>query len=668
MTKKTTFFVLNLDSKISGRFYSIIFHNMKYVSVLFFLISYKLIAQLNVSNFPTDYQLIPRNETNIGIIEIYGNYIDTQCDSIRIDLYRNDTLIYKFIKSKNNFTIPIKLYAELSEYKLVFLAKIHSNWNVLKTANKLLCGDAILLYGQSNMSASSGVDYFNINYSDKFLRNYSYSLFQPTQLLWFPGKQPYAQVGSIGNHLMLNIVAHSKIPICIINAADEGKNVLALTEENTSNRMDKNFAYGKLLSRIFYSGLINHVKMIVYFQGEAEANTANDNCLDYPANWTILFNKLKQDLPNLKKLYEVQINVMINSYILEQAGFLRDFQRKTKIIFPENIETYSAIGQNIYDGIHYGYESYINIANGISNLMLRDFYGETNNTEIEPPNIQYAYYKPTKDTLVLRFQSGQNMIVPQENYALNSSFFLSESLISSIYSPQNSPTVSTIANGNEVILKLNAPQTSNYISYLTSTTQNNEIFFGPFLKNSKNHSAFSFFKFPIQNSPPILEVTLATPNTFRANAINDNQINITWSNEGQKNYSTEIWHSNTNSNFQKKSIVMENVAYFSVNGLKPESQNYFKLRICNNSTCSNFTNTISEITFKKRLYDCKEKNLINNITESDFNFQSNILNSTQKIKNSKINYLFEKNILLKPGFEFLPQSSGYFTTEQRNCE
>lgn len=641
---------------------------MKYILVAFFLISYKLTAQLNVSNFPSDYQLIPRNETNIGIIEIYGNYIDNQCDSIRIDLYRNDTLIYKIIKSKNNFTIPIKLFAELSEYKLIFLAKINSNWNVLKTADKLLCGDAILLYGQSNMSASSGVDYFNINYSDKFLRNYSYSLFQPDLLLWFPGKQPYAQVGSIGNHLMLNIVEHSKIPICIINASDGGKNVLALTEENPNNRMDKNFAYGQLLARLFNSGLKNHVKMMVYFQGEAEANTSNDNCLTYPANWTILFNKLKQDLPNLKKLYEVQINVMKNSYILEQAGFIRDFQRKTKIIFPENVETYSAIGQNIYDGIHYGYGSYINIANGISSLMLRDFYGETNNLEIEPPNIQYAYYKPTKDTLVLRFQSGQNMIVPQESYALNGSFFLSKSLTSSIYSPQNSPTVSTIANGNEVILKLNAPQTSNYISYLTSTTTNNEIFFGPFLKNSKNHSAFSFFKFPIQNSAPILETTLATPITFRANALNDNQINITWSNEGKKNYSTEIWHSNTNSDFQKISIVNKTLSYFILKGLKPESQNYFKLRICNSSTCSNFTNTISEITFKKRLYDCKEKSLNDRVIDSNYNFQSKILNSTQIINNSKIYYLFENHILLQPGFEFIPQNFGVFTTEHRNCE
>ncbi len=641
---------------------------MKYFLVVFFLFSFKLNAQLNISNFPLDYQLIPRNETNIGVIEIYGEYINLQCDSIRIDLFRNDTLINKISKSNINFNIPIKLYAELSEYRINFLAKINSNWNVLKTADKLLCGDAILLYGQSNMSASSGVDYFNTNYSDKFLRNYSYSLFQPDQLLWFPGKQPYAQVGSIGNHLMLNIVEHSKIPICIINASNEGNNVLALSQENPTNRMDINFPYGRLLSRLFYGGLINYVKMMVYFQGEAEANTANDNCLTYPANWSILFNKLKQDLPNLKKLYEVQINVMTNSVMLEQAGFLRDFQRKTKILFPNDVETYSAIGQNIYDGIHYGYGSYINIADGISNLMLRDFYGETNTQEIEPPNIQYAYYKPTKDTLVLRFQPDQNLVVPQESHALNGSFFLSETLSSSIYSPQNSPTVSTIANGNEVFLKFNSPQNSNYVTYLGSTMTNNQVFFGPFLKNTKNHSAFSFYKFPIQNGPPPVAFNLITPSTFRVNALNDNQINITWSKEGQKNYTTEIWHSNTNSEFSKIANVSENLTFFKVKGLKPASLNYFKIRFCNNSNCSEFTNTISDFTFKKRLYDCNDKNLQGNFSDTNLNYQSNRIISVQKITNSNINYLFEKNILLQPGFEYLPNNSGFFTTEQRNCE
>ena len=107
---------------------------MRCFLVVFFLISFKLTAQLNISNFPLENQLIPRNETNIGVIEIYGDYINTQCDSIRIDLYRNDTLINKITKSNISFNIPIKLYAELSEYKINFLAKINSNWSVLKTA------------------------------------------------------------------------------------------------------------------------------------------------------------------------------------------------------------------------------------------------------------------------------------------------------------------------------------------------------------------------------------------------------------------------------------------------------------------------------------------------------------------------------------------------------
>ena len=95
---------------------------------------------------------------------------------------------------------------------------------------------------------------------------------------------------------------------------------------------------------------------------------------------------------------------------------------------------------------------------------------------------------------------------------------------------------------------------------------------------------------------------------------------------------------------------------------------YFKIRFCNNSNCSEFTNAISDVTFKKRLYDCNDKNLQGIFSDTNLNYQSNRIISVQKITNSKINYLFEKNILLQPGFEFQPNNTGFFTTEQSNCE
>jgi len=639
----------------------------KYI-FLFLLISFKSNAQLSITGFPEDFQLIHRNELNIGEIQINGNYIHPQCDSVKIELYRDNILIYEEKQSKENFDFKIKLYAELVEYKLIFLSKNNNNWIELKNANKVLCGDVILLYGQSNMNAHSGVDFFNANFSDKFLRNYSYSLSEPDLLMWFPGKQPYAQIGSIGNHLYLNLSEFAKVPICIINAAEGGKNILQLSEENTSNRLDKNFFYGKLLSRLQYSGLKNYLRYMVFFQGEAEANTNEQNNLDYPSNFETLFNKLKQDFPKLEKFYEVQINVLTNDRIIESAGYLRDFQRRTKDLFPNQIEVYTAIGQYSFDGIHYGYESYTNIANGLSNLILRDFYAKTDNFQIEPPNIKYAYYTPTKDTVVLGFQKDQTFNFDPNTTQFNNSFFFTASLSDNIYYPLNQPVLSINKNKNEIYLKLNEPKNFEYLTYLPSTMIENNVFYGPSIKNIQNHAALSFFKFKIEDTAPIENNNIPNPLTFRLNSVNDLSTVLTWNSQALINLFVEIWRSFDGINFRK--ITNENISteYFSDSGLLPEIQVHYKIRNCLQENCSNFSNILKTSTFKKRPYECSDKTLQENLNNENKNYHAIKIQSSQKIENAKVNYLFEKAILLLPGFEFKTNDENYFLSENRKCE
>jgi hypothetical protein len=210
----------------------------------------------------------------------------------------------------------------------------------------------------------------------------------------------------------------------------------------------------------------------------------------------------------LQKLYILQNNILEGNYV-ERAGFLRDFQRRTKHIY-QKIETLATVGTVEYIPAHYQAAGYIQTATELFRLMDRDFYGSLDNNQINSPDIKSILINDKKDILTLVFDDNQQMIYPNDmtssgkNWSMKDFFYLNSDNQNIIFNAENHPVESGWAEGNKIYLKLKAPTNDIYVTYLPSS-YSEKFYEGVHLKNARGMRAFSFYEVPITGtsiSPP----------------------------------------------------------------------------------------------------------------------------------------------------------------------
>jgi hypothetical protein len=225
----------------------------------------------------------------------------------------------------------------------------------------------------------------------------------------------------------------------------------------------------------------------------------------------------------LQKIYILQNNILNEGYV-ERAGFLRDFQRRTKQLYPK-IETLSTVGTAGYIPPHYSVEGYSQTANELFRLMDRDFYGSTDNNQINSPDLKQVLINDKKDILTLVFDENQQMSYPKDvtingkNWSMKDFFFLNSDNKSINFNANNHPVESGWAEGNKVYLKLKAPTDDIFVTYLPSTLSDG-FYEGVHLKNARGMRAFSFYEVRISGT----SVTPTTPpldDCVALNVIND---------------------------------------------------------------------------------------------------------------------------------------------------
>lgn len=652
--------------------------------IIFALISFTAKSQLSLISFPKDNQLFPREENNTAKVAILGSYINSESEKVVLQIFRNDSIKYTIDGPNENFEFDILLNAELSEYSFKLYYSKNKILTLLKQANKILCGDVIVLYGQSNMVAGSGVDEFNATKSDKFMRNFAIVYGTNNQIIsenWFPAKSPYWEVGTIGNYLMLNLIDSLKIPFCVINGSVSGVGIEVLSQRNNDNPKDPSNYYGKLLNRISLSGLLDKVKYMAFLQGEAEAGNWYLSCNEYPGFFNNFITNVFEDIPSLKKFYEFQINIMKvgngSSYV-ERAGFLRDFQRKTEDTYPGKITTLATVGTNPYDGIHFSDFAYRELALNLCRLILRDFYGSLNVNEIENPKIKCAYYNQSKSQITLVFQENQNIIYPSDlnygNYSrsMRDYIYLTSDNTNIYYNQYNAPVINGTAFENTVTLNFAQPQTDLYITYLPASFSDtySETYNGPHISNGKGLRALSFYCVPILNAKPLENLIPNAPVNFVANGISQKQIDISWNSNSpnDENYVMEISEDSLNFPFFSQISAPQN--FLHDNNKLPNKKYFYKIKACNKNGCSAYSQIVKAHTYKTIKIDCPELFIKGNLTKMNSTFNSLFLKSSALIENSKIDFKASKSILLEANFEFNPgnENSGVFTAEINGCE
>ncbi|MBO0933754.1 sialate O-acetylesterase [Fibrella aquatilis] len=484
---------------------------------------------------PYERQLYARDGTSRATVLIEGSVTDPAIVRVACFMTRAgkpDQQQRVTISDTRTFRFDPTIRAERAEYGVSLYAYRATGDSVLLAERKrLLCGDVFVIYGQSNAIGLGGLDQSSIN--DQYMRQcgYAYGATDiPSAMQWYPANQPYGAVGAFGLYMAEAIMAVTNIPICLINGAEGGASANQLNDRNANSPTDLTTFYGRMLYRTRWAGYQGQVKAIFFKQGEAEAGSS---ALGYQSSFDRLYQNLRKDYGTAPRMYVSQINIMARGQ--DNAGELRDFQRRLKQIYPSGLENIATVGTQGYDGIHYSLEGNAQIAREQARQVLRDLYGQADTIQVNSPNVRKVIQNSQHDTLTLVFEPEMQLVWTADSVQDHGNGRYARLLADVFYPDNQTGRISTgRAVGNRVQLVLRQPgpvQTLTYLPPFFSDAKNG-FYDGPVLKNTRGMRAFSFDKVAVVRAlPAITNLSLLSNTATR-------EISLSWT--GSTTAATEV--------------------------------------------------------------------------------------------------------------------------------
>lgn len=459
---------------------------------------------------PSHYQFFPRNSNNSAPIHISGAVKTPGWNMVVCERYSNDSLterinyplIYNHGIATFEFSSRITSTPILFTYR-IFILNGTEKFLIGESAD-LSCGDVYIIAGQSNSHPAADSSIY-INPLLKTLGiltpNGNLDKYNPSDTLWgmanghgfnyFFSAYTGPYLTSVwGIEIQRLILEKYGIPTCIINAG-AGSSSVYMNQRDDNTPMNLNTIYGRGLYRTSSAKLTSAVKAIFWLQGEGESAEGYANAFDE------LYKDWKEDYPNTKVTYVFQLRPGCpGAPHLE----LRELQRNIPKFYSD-IKTIATVGLNGFDGCHYHYSGYIDLAEKVFWQMERDFYGRKDTANITPPNVDRVFYSTSaKDEIKVIFkQKNDEFIYPNKLFysgkirSLDDYFYLDG-------------VSGNIAFGmfdkDTLILTLRQPSTAQKITYLPENFYNNEteVYQGPWITNKAGIGALSFYDVPINNN------------------------------------------------------------------------------------------------------------------------------------------------------------------------
>jgi hypothetical protein len=379
---------------------------------------------------PSDYQLYPRNERNTGYVQLTGTLAGEK--QIRIIVERHSfngakTKVYdRSYKLKDGrFEITIPIYAQLAEYDFFYVAGRRGV--VTRIASHVVCGDVYLISGQSNintfdltheelihLNSSFGGGYAGVRGSayHRYCIGFGDETPFTERRKWHRTSVvvgPYKHVGAPALVFQHELVRRHGIPVCVISGAvgatDITNNHLPAPGEYFFNPLTYTIQppgtnpspvhqyrlFTRLNTNVYAAGLENHIKGIVWLQGDGGAFNKE---IGYIEEFRKLHTLWKKFFPGLKRTYLIQVH----SWVMHEDDFRRmsEEQRTVPKFIPDvTVLSTNGIGFHRTESgheVHFSAQGYINLGMRIAGALGRDFYGK-GGIEVLPPDIAGASRK-----------------------------------------------------------------------------------------------------------------------------------------------------------------------------------------------------------------------------------------------------------------------------------
>lgn len=449
------------------------------------------------SAFPRSLQFYPRDAQDSATMLIEGtiNSPAVVYDSVYVDIQKNNVAYKRLaatLSSKDGkaaFSFQPKIHAELSNYSLRLGVKNATKDTVLAVRDSIVCGDALLVSGQSNIMLG---ETWNAP-ERRFLRTFNWGIGDNMWAMANAGNEDkIGGVGAVGLQIGSSIASQYKIPVCIINGG-MGASTIEQHLRIKQRPFDPFTLYGRTLLRTREAGVLSSIKALVWYQGESDAvPNYFERFIDLHRGW-------KEDYSALKKIYLVQIRP--SDCGQQDQDSLRDMQRGLGGF--SKVEVCASVAVPGHDGCHYSPEGYKALGTQIFRLMARDFYGSSDTAGIGSPNLKKAsFVTKERREIVLDFATSTTttLIVPHDtvggvvNTPIKEYFFVDG---------KSGIVENVVAVGNKVRLTLKQPMDGNLhkLSYLPNMYYNGMtvVYEGPWLTTQRGVGVLTFKSVTIDN-------------------------------------------------------------------------------------------------------------------------------------------------------------------------
>ncbi len=521
----------------------------KIISLLFFSLfllgktSAQTFGSFTFNKLPQDFQLYPRESTNLADITVEGVAKSAEITAISIRVLRNGSInkyqkaALTFSGSSAKFSTTFQIPAELAEYDFEIYGFKGKDSSLVVKRKNVVAGDVFYVTGQSNAWIGPIDD---LVYQGEWVRSFglvqgndNYGPYNLADTLWsLPVGR--ARIGPWAAEIGRLLYESEKIPISIINSAAGGSDIdwNSILDGNLSAPDGGNIMYYKAIK----SGTIKYAKGLIFRQGETEAAAANGPKYEWGVKFESLKQKYKKYFPASKFLFAPQNNVY--EYAYPQAATLREDIRKQQQNDPY-IKTFATAGLPGFDRIHYTNIGYRQAGLELFRIISKVVYKRNLTNEVFSPSIQRVYYLSPKERnkLYLEFDEGQKLIIPNDTTVLDNKGnpHISKFFNQFFWDPTNSTSLGNyilkveLVEMNKLLITFKS-DFEGFIGYMPDfhrdfvTAKSEYPFPGPFIKNSLGMRALGFSYFPVEKD----QVDFLVKFNLSPNPVSD-KIKVEWS-------------------------------------------------------------------------------------------------------------------------------------------
>ena len=498
---------------------------------------------VSLGAFPSNLQLYPRDlQTNMAQIPVTGTVIGAAVTEIGVRLEREGVLIGTYSQTVSydsgtpSFAFALPITAELASYDVELYMIRLGKEAIVGSAVDVVAGDAYIISGQSNSTASSSLANESHNFDtgqNRWVRTFGDSTetesFSIADDNWYIGNGNTGttgggaavpgSVGLWGVKFGISLTQKTQVPVALINGGHPGQAIHFFVPElfgvgyyeADPNDYDTFYNYGRLYRRVSTAGLQNDIRSILWYQGEGNLFGFN-----YETGFDALYDLWSRDYPDFEQIYMFQVRDSTDDCGTTEFGGLQEIQEVIRTMGDryDKVTPVSTNGVDGHDGCHYLYtDGYERLGERIFEIVANDLYSmplPTGDANLHGPNLAYAYFSNEEQSeIVLVTRRSDDVLIVEPGAEANFELrFLSVTV------------TQVITHGNRLTLTLSEATDGDVNGGFSYYGQPES---GPWIKNSRGVGMLSFGSVYVEDGPP----AVITP-TVSLSLTNDSRLIFDW--------------------------------------------------------------------------------------------------------------------------------------------